>query len=344
MFQRLLLVFLLIVGIGILIFRLSDAGDEIARRKQFFSNPFTVLMEQTRDLTSGTTTASKFPFPATPDAVGHLSPDVPIDGDYSNGSTMYSGDPESELLEIEREYDDLKVRIAEAQQFGNPSPYRGLVRIADSYSGTSANEPSLEYIVLRAGTGNTAPAAITGWSLQSVYTNSRFYIPAGAKNFVMGGLPELDSVLLDPGEDAVISTGVSPTGVSFKENLCTGYLGQFQTFVPSLGERCPSAEQEAMSEPATTRTADPACVAYARSLSTCRFPFGEPPDVTPYCYAFVRNALTYNGCVERHRWRPSFGGNTWRLFLESPREIWKQDHDVIRLLDREGRIVDVWAY
>ena len=342
MFQRLLLAFLLIVGIGILIFRFSGTGGEIERRKQFFSNPFTILFEQTRNLTSSTSTVNKFPFPATPDATGYLGPDVPIDG-YDTGD-IYPSDPESELMEIEREYDDLAVRIAEAKQFGNPSPYRGLVRIADSYSGTSADQPALEYISLEAHSGNTAPVAVTGWSLQSVSANTRFYIPAGAKNFVMGKVPEVASVWLDPGEDAVVSSGVSPTGVSFKENLCTGYLGQFQTFVPSLGERCPGAEQEVMSEPATTRTADPACVAYARSLSTCRFPFGDPPDVSAYCYAFIRNALTYNGCVERHRWRPSFGGDTWRLFLESPREIWKQGHDVIRLLDREGRIVDVWAY
>lgn len=341
MFQRLLLVFLLIIGIGLLVFRLSDSGAEIARRKQFFSNPFTVLFEQTRDFTNSTPTSGQFPFPATPYPSGYGAPDTPIDGDLI---TVYANDPEAELLAIEREYDDLKVRIAEAQQFGNPSPYRGLVRIADSYSGTSANEPSLEYLSLEADNRNTAPVAITGWSLQSVYKNSRYYIPAGTKLFMMGSIPEVASASLDPGEAAIVSTGVSPTGVSFKENMCTGYLGQFQTFVPSLAERCPSAEQEVMSEPATTRTADPACVAYARSLSTCRFPFGNPPDVTPYCYAFVRNALTYNGCVERHRWRPSFGGDTWRLFLESPREIWKQDHDVIRLLDREGRIVDVWAY
>ena len=61
-------------------------------------------------------------------------------------------------------------------------------------------------------------------------------------------------------------------------------------------------------------------------------------------YAFIRNSLTYNGCAARHSWRPSFSGDTWRIFFGAPSELWSNSHDVIRLLDNEGRVVDVWSY
>jgi len=189
-----------------------------------------------------------------------------------------------------------------------------------------------------------APVSITGWSLQSLYGHTRVVIPNGTRTFTMGQVSPATAISLNPGDDAVVATGVSPVGVSFKENLCTGYLGQFQTFLPSLEDRCPSAESEVLSEPATSRTADPACVAYARSLSSCRFPFGDPPTVSNLCYAFIRNSLTYNSCVTRHSWRPSFSGSSWRVFLNQSKELWQADHDVVRLLDAQGRTVDVWTY
>jgi hypothetical protein len=342
MLAKVLLIFLLIVAVGILVFRLSDAGGEIARRKDFFINPFTVLFEYTNQ---STTTASKspFPFPAIP----HLPEDVgSVDdvGSIDIDTSVSVRDVHEEMLSIERETDDLQVRIAEAQQFGNPSPYRGLVSISESYTGTAADEAELEHVSLRADSENTAPVLITGWTLQSLYSRVRLPIPGGSRTFVMGQVLDINPISLNPGERAIISSGASPVGVSFKENLCTGYLGQFQTFVPSLDENCPTAEKETMSEPATTRTADPACAAYARTIPSCRFPFGEPPEVSATCYAFIRNAITYNGCLERHRWRPSFAGDTWRVFLGATGELWSGDHEVIRLLDAEGRTVDVWSY
>ncbi|MBI2048526.1 MAG: hypothetical protein HYT30_01200 [Parcubacteria group bacterium] len=338
MLQRLLLLFLIIAAIGILIFRLNDSGEEIERRKQFFTNPFTLIFES-RNATS--TTDAPFPFPAVPD----IPTDYPaLSFDDIGDSGSFEQSPRDELLSIERQYDELSARIVDAKQFGSPSPYRGLVRIGESYSGATSDDPSLEYITLIADSENTAPVQITGWTLQSVYSRGRYTIPSGTRHFVMGEVPQTAAISLDAGDQALIVSGRSPVGTSFKENACTGYLGQFQTFVPSLDERCPSPENEVLTEPATSRTADPACVAYARSLPICRFIFGEPPPVSDTCSSFMRNALTYNGCLARHKWRPSFDGDTWRIFLGAAGELWSNDHEVIRLLDAQGRTIDVWTY
>ncbi len=340
MFQRLLLVLLIIVGIGLLVWRFSDSGAEIARRKQFFTNPFTVLFDATHGST--TPTVGVFPFPAVA-TLQNPTLDTALSDDTYN-TPRRAADITDELTDIEQQYDTLTARIVDAKQFGDPSPYRGLITIADSYSGAEADDPALEHITLVAHSGNTAPVSITGWSLQSLYGHTRVMIPNGTRTFAMGQVSLTAPIALDPGDRAVVTTGASPVGLSFKENLCTGYLGQFQTFVPSLEERCPSAESEVLAEPATSRAADPACVAYARTLSSCRFPFGDPPDVSSLCYAFIRNSLTYSGCVARHSWRPSFNKGEWRIFLNQSRELWQGDHDVVRLLDAQGRTVDVWSY
>ena len=244
MLQRLLLVLFLIIGIGILIWRFSDSGAEIARRQQFFTNPFTVLFDAMNSST--TPTAGTCPFPA----VSVISDNTALDSsndDYTQ--PRRPGEIRDELNSVEQQYDTLNARIIDVKQFGDPSPYRGLVNIADSFSGAMADDPSLEYITLETRSSNTAPVTISGWSLQSLYGHSRITIPTGTRTFTMGQLSPAIPISLEPGDSAIVTTGTSPVGISFKENLCTGYLGQFQIFVPSLEERCPSAESEALAEP-----------------------------------------------------------------------------------------------
>lgn len=342
MLPKLLLLFLLLIAVGVLVFRLSGSGDEVSRRTQFFTNPFSDPFAFTIAEDGSTTSAEMaFAIPATP---GDVEDTDALPNSYFDiaGESYAKND---ELVGIEEEYDILKRRIVDAQNFGDPSPYRGLVGIIDSYGGVSADEAALEYIVIAASSENTAPISMSGWSIQGIRDRGRYYIPSSTRSFVMGRVSDVAAVSLNPGERAIINSGTSPVGASFLENLCTGYLGQFQTFLPSLDERCPSAENEVLSEPATARTADPTCVQFAESIPRCQFFVGEPPHgVTSQCYSFIRNSLTYNGCVARHSWRPSFRGDTWHLFLNQPQSIWQDDTDLIRLLDAQGRVVDTWSY
>lgn len=346
MLPKLLLIFLVLIGIGVLVFRLSGSGAEVSRRTHFFINPFKEVFDITLPGDNATTSGiNPFFFPSTPE--------IPLDEINKDGLPASYFDAVSEkytatgndLTGAEEEYDVLQRRIVDAQNFGAPSPYRGLVGITESYGGIAADEASLEYIVLAAAPENTAPVSLEGWSLQSTRSRERYYIPAGSRSFTMGRVSDVERVALNPGERAIVGSGSSPVGVSFRENLCTGYLGQFQTFLPTLDFRCPTAENEVLSEPATARTSDPTCVEFASSIPRCSFFVGEPPHgVSTQCYSFIRNSLTYNGCVARHGWRPSFASDTWRLFLGRSKELWQNDTDVIRLFDKEGRTVDSWSY
>lgn len=252
---------------------------------------------------------------------------------------------ERELLDIEDEYDDLRGQLDEAKVFGDPSPHREQVSLSSSFGGARADRPSTEYLSLTASSLNTTPVDITGWSLQSLVTGVRVSIPQGVRVFESTQANTVDRIYLDPGAEAIVTTGPSPVGVSFRENICSGYLGQFQSFVPSLPQQCPAPSEELPSTLENLRTYGEQCIDFVRNLPRCSFYLDElPGSLSPACELFVKNALTYQGCVDAHRWRPSFIVGDWRIYLNQSRELWQNSRDVIRLLDAQGRTVDVWTY
>ena len=52
----------------------------------------------------------------------------------------------------------------------------------------------------------------------------------------------------------------------------------------------------------------------------------------------------YNNCFADHINDPNFAGTSWRIYLNSGVELWRNDHDTIRLLDAQGKTVDVLTY
>ena len=48
--------------------------------------------------------------------------------------------------------------------------------------------------------------------------------------------------------------------------------------------------------------------------------------------------------MNAHRDDADFTKDAWRLYVGANRELWLNDHDVIRLLDEESRIIDVYTY
>lgn len=250
----------------------------------------------------------------------------------------------AEVADIEAQLSTLEERAREMRDFGAPSPYANAVDLLDA-GGALSGSPSSEYIQLAASYGNTGDIPITGWSVQSAISGVRVYIPSGANPFLVGTLSQLSPITLEPGASAVVVSGFSPVGASFRENACTGYLTQFQTFEPSLVESCPAPESEMPLSAETARLYGGACIDFVRTLPECRFYTGfMPRDTSPSCAAFVGDVLSHNGCVARHRSDPEFGRGMWRVFLNAPTELWRNTHDVLRLLDAEGRVVDTLSY
>lgn len=224
------------------------------------------------------------------------------------------------------------------QDFGNPSPYRGSISLRTD--GAATNDPRAQFVTLSAETSATGVVSLSKWSLQSAVTGQRAYFPRGASLFTQGAVNAESDIALSPGMTAIVSTGVSPVGVSFRVNGCSSYLAQMQSFTPGLTAWCPATGVETIG----ARSYGTACAAYVSSIPACTIVTSVPSQVGSACTMFVLDEFSYNGCVREHRSDNGFLGSEWRIYLGATRALWKSDHDVIRLLDESGRTVDVASY
>ncbi len=254
-----------------------------------------------------------------------------------------SGSAEAQLIALTNEYERLNREAAAMRDFGTPSPFARAVFIARD-AGIHATNASEEYIQLQADYQNSAAIDIRGWTLESALTGMKVTIPSATSVFAQGLPNTLGAVTLAPGGIAIVTSGASPVGVSFRENSCTGYLQQFQPFTPPLSENCPSPSSLIpLTEQNLTRLGSE-CFDVLQGMQSCRFPQELPHTLTQACRTQLGDTLSYNGCVRSQSYRADFQENVWRLFLGSSGELWRTSHDVIRLLDAEGRTVDVFTY
>lgn len=257
----------------------------------------------------------------------------------SFGSSGGGGSIWSNIINIENTVASLQRRSSDIRAFGEESSMRGQVSVQSS-AGAAAEDEDLEYVTIRAS--GTQSVDITGWRLVSGASGDSARIPEGASLPRGGRVNDTGRIVLNPGDQAIIVTGESPIGVSFKENMCTGYLAQNQDFVPALRNQCPAAYDEFDRFFTGNELRDDACYDLVRSTSACQTP--DDRDVSNACERLIDDYLTYNGCVEHHRYGSRFAGNTWRIYLEERRELWKPSRDAIKLLDSEGKTVDLYTY
>lgn len=255
---------------------------------------------------------------------------------YSLGQNPNVSPDESDTL------DDLRDQIDNTNDFGEPSPYKDLITITHNTSGALQTDPKKEYIALQVSLRAKDPIDITGWKLQSVSSNTSVVLPQGAEILRSGTVNQLASIKLYPGGGAIITTGHSPIGASFEENMCTGYLDQFQTFYPSLENYCPTSMQEF--QEFSNEPNDSTCRAFVQKTNRCSIPQDVPSSVSDSCESFIQKELNYNGCVKNHEEEGDFLTGSWRVYLGKSKELWKKNRETIRLLDRDGKTVDMFAY
>ena len=332
MIKKILLGFILATIVILLLLWLVTGGPrKIGEAARGITNSFNLMFWSA-------TSTGEFRLPWQPDGL-ILGPDLSEIEDTEEAVEPET--PEEELTRSQKEYDALLAQMEAAKTFGEPSPHRGKVRISES---GAAESLASEHIEAEAALENTAPVGIAGWSLQSALTGIRAYIPRGTDVFVLGDLNPQQDIYLNPGAKAVIASKSSPVGTSFRENVCTGYLAGIQTFVPALSRSCPPARGLLPLTADNLRTYGDACFDFAESLPPCALPLSSPSNITPACRVFLANNLSYNGCVQNNRGEVGFSQDSWRIYLNSAGELWRNSHDVIRLLDAEGRTVDVITY
>lgn len=279
-----------------------------------------------------------------------LVPSVGNSGEVSveNGGTgAYTATPEDiekEAYNISKQLEEVRNDLRLAQIWGETSPYYGAIDLAGVY-GRGGTDPSREYFIVRARSNNKQEIPITGWKIESFVTGEESEIPSGTRLAYPDKLNRGEIITLAPGEEAIVVTGDSPIGTSFHENLCTGYFTESDTYYPSISRSCPSPLKD-MERFGNIALDDDECYAYVKTLSSCRMPTLDPRDanIGSRCEAFVEDAFSYEGCVDYHYGDPYFGRGDWRVYLEKGDTLWRQEREIIRLLDQNGKTVDVVEY
>ena len=269
--------------------------------------------------------------PAAPFNIG--GSDVSLPGS-SSGSGMGTSGSGSNPVPI----------LAGNTAFGETSPYRGIVSMDHYVSGAGAQNPINEYLEIRVSGGAGVPVDLTGWTLESDATGNAVTIPKGTAVPMSGTVNAAQDIVLNPGQQAIVVSGQSPIGASFRENKCIGYFSTFQHFSPSLPQNCPTPNNELSSFYGINYIRDAACIDYVNTLSRCQVALSAPASVTSACQSFLVTYLNYNGCVTAHQSDTDFNGDTWHLYLGRSNSMWRTQHEVVKLLDATGKTVDAFSY
>jgi len=228
--------------------------------------------------------------------------------------------------------------------FGTPSPYRGLVRMNHYVSSAASADPKNEYIEISVAQDAGVPVDLSGWSLTSDATGNSASIPKGTEVPTSGIVNAAQDIIVSPGTRAMIVSGQSPIGASFRENKCIGYFSTFQKFYPSLPQNCPAPSDELASLYGTGYIRDAACIDFVNKLPRCQVTLTPPVGASTACQSFLVKYLNYNGCVNAHRTDADFKGDTWRIYLGRNSSMWRTRNEVVKLLDINGKTVDAFSY
>jgi hypothetical protein len=197
---------------------------------------------------------------------------------------------------------------------------------------------------LRVENSVATPINISGWHVQSYVSGEGVTVPKGDAGLEVWTKPIKKDILLNPGDEAYLITGNSPINGSFRENMCTGYLSHERRFTPSLTNNCPSPHDE-MERYAHIELDNDSCYAFVDNIYRCEDPGDKvvkDAELNTACDTFITKNLSYAGCVQNHAHDPLFyATGTWRIYFERNKDLWRSEREIIRLIDRENRVVDV---
>jgi len=228
--------------------------------------------------------------------------------------------------------------------FGNLSPHRGLIKVNRSISGVGASNPVNEQLEIRVAQNAGVPIGVSGWTFSSDVSSKVALIPRGTEVPLSGTINATQEIVLSPGMRAIVISGQSPIGASFRENKCIGYFSTFQKFSPALPQNCPTPVSELASFYEGDVVRDVSCTNYVKTLSRCQVALSPPVTVSQTCQNFSIKYFNYNGCVNAHKNDPDFLGDTWRIYLGRTNSLWRTKNEIVRLLDAGGKTVDAFSY
>ncbi|HEY0908260.1 MAG TPA: hypothetical protein VGE35_02835 [Candidatus Paceibacterota bacterium] len=291
----------------------------------------------------------------SPDAHGgaYLKPPAPLDsgeayGKYYAGSDGYGKTeldlPDYPSIFLRNASSDLSTFFISTKPVPKTPVASSLFAKNLAFDGTAGPKKDVdeEYVRVIASEKAKAPISISGFTLAGDSLDSSVAIPKAVNSLVLGTTGAKTDIVLAPGGRALISSERSPIGTSFRANMCTGYLDQFQTYTPALRDDCPEPAEELAH---VGLDSDQTCKDFVEKLPRCRIYQGTyPSNISASCKAFIVNKLNYNACAIDHRNDANYLKDEWRVFLDQPKELWDDKSDIIRLLDDKGKTVDSLIY
>lgn len=289
-----------------------------------FSGP---ALAQPQELGGG----SYLSLPRAPFATGGTDVHLPGSSDGSSVGGTYTITPSKTTLS--------------GVSFGTPSSYRDTITLNHYISGAGSADPNQESFTISVSQNAGVPVDLSGWTIKSEATGNAAVIPQGTETPTSGIINPVQDIVLLPGQQATISSGRSPIGASFRENVCIGYFGQFQKFSPSLPQNCPAPKSELAAHYGdASYVRDSSCVDYVNTLSRCQAVLSPPTTVSGTCQSFLVKYLNYNGCVDAHKNDADFLGSSWRVYLGRTAPLFRSTHEVVKLIDKSGKTVDAFSY
>jgi len=238
---------------------------------------------------------------------------------------------------------EIREDLEQAQELAGSSYYKDKIILRDG--DTRDSDPNYEYMEITSSPDNADRVNITGWTIESMVTGQRISIEKASYLPQMYNVNYQEPIFISPGDKVYIHTGRSPIGTSFRTNLCTGYFEQFQDFNPSLRTECPLPENEPDFVTIGPNAFNDNCIDYVESIPRCQIVTEQLPlTMQPECITYINTKINYKTCVSRYKDKPNFYKPEWRIYLNRNSEMWKEQRDVIRLLDANGKVIDTISY
>jgi hypothetical protein len=238
---------------------------------------------------------------------------------------------------------DFQTALKEKELNGQFSVYKGrliISQVSTSEVGSSGEVNESVRLSVSGSAGGKIP--LTGMVLKSLVSGNSATIAGGAVVPNPNDVNATETIFLSAGDNVYILTGRSPNGLSFRLNKCIGYLGQNQTYNPSLPNECPLVRNEAL--PQAPNALNDACLNYLQGIGSCQIVANPPGTQSHECQQFVIERTNYNWCLSKHRNDSDFFKNEWRVYLGRGNRLWKNSREVIRLIDQDGKIVYETTY
>ncbi|MEI6296450.1 MAG: hypothetical protein WCO84_02265 [bacterium] len=198
----------------------------------------------------------------------------------------------------------------------------------------NSSEPKYESINIR-NNDQKESINITGLKLET--SLGKFYVIPNGYNLPGFSTTPEDDIILSPNMEATIFVGTQERKMNFRENICTGYFDETSNYGGVLYHSCPRIEVSKM------LNFSDQCLSTLESISSCRM-FDTKLLVDSECSKFITEHYSYTGCVKDFKNRADFYSKRWLVWMQRSAELFRNGHELIKLKDLEGKIIDEYSY